>query len=74
MGQEANTLRVIRTLSKEETRALGRRVLVAHLVELAREHGGAAEEDADVGVGVLLGDARKDAVPVRAAKVSGSAK
>ena len=46
-----------RTLSKEETRAIGRRILVAHLVELAREHGGSAEEDADVGVSVLLCDA-----------------
>ncbi len=71
--QRVGRRRVARTLSKEETRAVGRRVLVAHLVELAREHGGAAEEDADVGVGVLLCDTRKDAVPVRAAKVGGRA-
>ena len=71
--QTRGTARHTRTLSKEETRAIGRRVLVAHLVELAREHGGSTEEDADVGVIVLLCDAREDAIPVGAAKVRGGA-
>lgn len=62
-----------RTLAEEELGALGGGVLVGHDVQLAREHGGAAEEHADVRLGVLLRDRAEHPVPVRAAEVRGRA-
>ena len=38
-------------------------------MQLTREHGRSTEKDAHVRFGVLVGDARKNAIPVRPAKV-----
>ena len=57
------------TLSKEELGALGRRVLVAHAVQRAREHGGPAEENAHVRVRVLVDERAEHAVPVGPSEV-----
>lgn len=58
-----------RTLPKEKPRASRSRVLVGHLMQLAREHGGSAEEHAHVRFGMFISDARKNAIPIRPAKV-----
>ena len=58
-----------RTLAEEEAGAFGRRVLVAHGVQLPRKHRRTAEEHTDVRLGVLLRNAREHPVPVRTTEV-----
>lgn len=64
-----STKEEVRTLAEEELRALRRRVLVGHRVQLPGEDSGTAEEDADIRLGVLLCDGAEHPVPVRTTKV-----
>jgi len=58
-------------LSEEESRALGLRVLVGHLVQQLRESRRAAEEHSDVSFRMLLDNGWEDTVPVGPAEVRG---
>ena len=57
------------TLSKEEPRSTGSRVLIALSMQCPRDRGRAAEEDTNIRIRVFLSQGREHAVPVGATEM-----
>ena len=68
---ESKWLKIKLTLSEEEPRSAGSRVLIALGVQCLRNRGRAAEKHANVRVGMFLSQRREHTVPVGPTEMSG---